>query len=242
MGRYVAFSADYESHDTYVTLDPEESYHLAKVLRVRPGDSVQLLNGRGLIGQGVVRDIDARKVGLTIQRYDLREQPRPNLELALGLPKPKALEQILKQATELGVSSIHLLHCEHTAYILEPKEHKWERLEVILMEACKQSLNPFLPKLYPPVPFKAYLEELKHKTHTLMLVASLEAEAAPLKAHDVGQAESIRCFVGPEGDFSAREYASLKDLGALSLCLGTNILRVETAVVTLLAQLRGAFA
>lgn len=241
MGRWISFKQDYESQDKCVTLGPEESHHLARVLRARVGDAVKLLNGRGLIGTCTVERIDPKgSIELTVLSSESKAPPSPAIELALGLPKLKALEQILRQATELGVAVISLVNCEHGAYTLEAKAHKWERLEAIVVEACKQSLNPFLPKLYPPVAFETYLEKLPHHPPALKLVASLEKEAVPLKTAALGAPEGRICFVGPEGDFSAKEYASLKRLGALSLSLGPTILRVETAVVAMLAQVRGA--
>lgn len=255
MGRWVSFKQDYkgqehcdhpdrqdpyEGQEQRFILGPEESHHLASVLRARAGDPVKLLNGRGLIGTCTIKRIDPKgRVELTVLTSESKTQPKPAIELAVGLPKLKALEQILRQATELGVTAIRLLDCDHAAHSLEASAPKWKRLEAILIEACKQSLNPFLPKLYPPVAFEAYLETLRNNPPALKLVASLEKEAVSLKTAVLGPLEEIVCFVGPEGDFSAKEYLSLKDLGVLSLSLGPTILRVETAVVTMLAQVRG---
>lgn len=245
MGRWVSFKQDYESQDKHVRLGPEESHHLARVLRARVGDAVTLLNGRGLVGTSTVERIDPKgSVELTVLEVATKTPPKPPIELALGLPKPKALEQILRQATELGVTAIRLLDCEHRAYALEARGAKWERLEAIVVEACKQSLNPFLPQLHVPVAFQDYLATLRPTGARLTLVASLEEDSKSLKslkACKLEAASSITCFVGPEGDFSATEYASLKDVGALSLSLGPTILRVETAVAAVLAQVRGAF-
>lgn len=236
MARWVCFDHNYDGKAPSLWLSAEESHHLGKVLRARVGDRVKLLNGRGLIADCTVKTLRPDTLELAVEGLLEKQPPSPRVDLVLGLAKPKALESILRQATEMSVASIQFLECDHAAYSLEASSQKWERFQDIIIEACKQSLNPFIPILYKIVPFKAYVAQCSPDPRVLKLVASLEPSARPLSQYTVPKPESLLCFVGPEGDFSAREYAKLSGLGALDQSLGGSILRVETAVVAMLAQ------
>ncbi len=236
MARWVCFDHNYEGKASSLWLSPEESHHLGKVLRARVGDSVKLLNGRGLIADCRVKTLSRDTLELAVEGLVEKKPVSPRVDLVLGLAKPKALESILRQATEMSVASIQVLECDHAAYSLEASAQKWERFQDIIIEACKQSLNPFPPILHAIMPFEAYLAKCPSDPRVLKLVASLEPSARPLSQYILPKPERLLCFVGPEGDFSAREYAQLAALGALGQSLGGSILRVETAVVAMLAQ------
>lgn len=235
MARWVCFEHNYDGKAQSLWLSAEESHHLGKVLRARMGDKVQLLNGRGLIADCQVKTVMRDALELAVENLLEKPPTKPRVDLALGLVKPKSLEQILRQATEMGVATIQLLDCDHAAYRMDAKNQKWDRFEALLVEACKQSLNPFLPELKPILSFDAYLTSCVDSA-ALKLVASLEPSAKALSQYTLCPTQRITCFVGPEGDFSSREYAQLSALGALSQSLGGSILRVETAVVAMLAQ------
>lgn len=236
MGRWVCFDKNYEGTANSLWLSPEESHHLGKVLRARLGDPVKLLNGRGLLADGTVKTMTRDRVELRVEALCHKERARPRVDLALGLVKPKALDTIVRQATEMGVASIQLLECDHAAYSPDFKPQKWERFEALLIEACKQSLHPFLPQLHALQPFESYVSSCALDPCAVKLLASLEPSAKPLRPDSLAKTDRLVCFVGPEGDFSPREYAQLSAIGAMGLSLGSTILRVETAVVAMLGQ------
>lgn len=94
------------------------------------------------------------RVLLTVSREQVPE-PETGLLLYTAVPRKAKFDTLLKQAAELGVREIRLLLCERSVAAPEGSD-RWETL---LQEGCKQSGNPFLPKIAPPVKLAAALAE-----------------------------------------------------------------------------------
>jgi 16S rRNA (uracil1498-N3)-methyltransferase len=105
-----------------------------------------------------------------------------------------------------------------------------------MIEACKQCGVAFLPALREPVALSAYLHTLGEVSGgERRIVASLEPGTKRLADCLDGGLESVELAVGPEGDFSAKEYGALASSGFLPARLGANVLRAETAAAYLLS-------
>ncbi len=212
-----------ETPGTVIPLSERESSHFFKVLRGAPGERVRLLDGRGVRGEAVA--MPGRRMEL-VSREQVPE-PEQKLRLYCALPRRAKFDVLLKQAAELGVWQITPVLCERSV----SEGNSPERWEVLLQEGCKQSGNPFLPRIAQPLRFAEALAEA-------------EASGCRVFFGSVAQAELPGCgdrsaawFVGPEGGFSPAEDALLKER-AIPLNLGPYILRLETAAVCGLAALR----
>ena len=133
MPRFHCFEPDLCPDAREVALGEEESHHLTRVLRAREGDSVGVLNGSGLVLEGSLFFPDPRRASVRVT--DAREFDRPNLSLhlAVGMPKGKAVDTIVRQATELGITGLSFLNAERSevsAKTLYSKEklEKWKRV------------------------------------------------------------------------------------------------------------------
>lgn len=206
-----------------VELAKRESDHLFKTLRAAPGDTVELLDGRG--GRALAT-VQPGRVLLTVSREQVPE-PETGLLLYTAVPRKAKFDTLLKQAAELGVREIRLLLCERSVAAPEGSD-RWETL---LQEGCKQSGNPFLPKIAPPVKLAAALAEFSG-TGYFGAVENPGAEA-PRPA-----AGNVAWFVGPEGGFTAAEEEAMARANIHALNLGPYVLRLETAAVCGLAVLR----
>ncbi len=218
-------------------MDPRESRHLLRVLRVRPGDAVDLLDGRGLVREGVFAgESDGRaRIAVKSERRTLR--PEPDLILLPAVAKGKAMDLILRMATEIGAAGIVPVFTEHGEVRLDGKRaaERRDKWEVVMIEACKQCGLPWLPELAAPVPLETGFDSLPAVARRI--VASLEPGSRPL-AHlldPAANAKGVVLAVGPEGDFSSDEYALLRDRGFLPARLGNQVLRAETACAYALA-------
>ena len=163
---------------------------------------------------------------LTVSREQVPE-PETGLLLYTAVPRKAKFNTLLKQAAELGVREIRLLLCERSVAAPEGSD-RWETL---LQEGCKQSGNPFLPKIAPPVKLAAALAEFSG-TGYFGAVENPGAEA-PRPA-----AGNVAWFVGPEGGFTAAEEEAMARANIHALNLGPYVLRLETAAVCGLAVLR----
>ncbi len=219
-----------------VSLTEDEAAHAVRVLRVRPGDPVTVLNGQGLRLLTRVIHADRRRVDLEVQQRE--ETPRAPFELCLfqAVTKPKSMEWIVQKATELGVCAIQPVVTARVVPLGAEAEgarkvDKWRRIAV---EALKQCGQPWLPRIEAP----AHLTDLLGNAAGSFL-ASLQPGARPLRdwlAEDAerlqsGRGWSVALWIGPEGDFTPEETRAILAAGARPITLGPGVLRSETAAL-----------
>ncbi len=228
-----------------IRLDPEESHHLVAVNRCGRGDPVVAFDGRGREWRCTCAE--PAKGGATLAVHDsVLAPPRAaDVTLAAALPKGATMDEIVRQATELGAARIAPLLTERTQVHLDGdrtdrKVAKWRTTAV---EAAKQCGNPWVPEIAAPARFDAWLPGAVRE-HDLALVASLHAGAQPLRealsswrSRHGGMPRRVLWLVGPEGDFSPAEVTAAVLAGAAPVTLGPLVLRCDTAVVAALAVL-----
>jgi 16S rRNA (uracil1498-N3)-methyltransferase len=215
-------------------LPDSEEHHLLHVLRAKIGSEIHLLDGNGHI---TITHLESHRprAGISIEEH-LHIPPAPfKITLAQGLLKKNAMEWLFREATALGVNQIAPIIAERSELKIPPSQipQKMERWREIAIGACKQSSQAFLPKILPPQDLEKYLTQSLSDSETL-LVGSLEkgAQALWYKLKTIASLRnifSITIFIGPEGDFTFKEYQLLDKKGAHSVRLSCQILRSETA-------------
>jgi 16S rRNA (uracil1498-N3)-methyltransferase len=149
-----------------------------------------------------------------------------------ALLKKKAMDFLIREATAIGVAEIIPIITEHSLIKIDgkaiaEKQFHWNN---IAKEACKQSGNPNLPYIEIPQP----IEQINFTRPTV--VASLQKVTKDIFFYkDIIVNGTINLMIGPEGDFSEREYQYFLDRNAHFVYLGRNILRSETAALYLLS-------
>jgi len=207
-----------------------------------------LLNGRGTTATARLVTAGGRQVEVEVEAVTRHRAPSPVLVLAQSLPKQKAAAALLRHATEIGVRVLQPLTSEHGEVQLKGGRagDKASRLAAGAAEACKQSGNPFLPEIREVTGLTDWLATLPAAdAGELRLVASLRPGAAALPAIARAGGEPpgrVLWLVGPEGDFSGREYALAEDAGFRHVRLGPWVLRSETAALYALAAGQQLFA
>lgn len=209
--------------------------HLKKILKVVSGQnlSVGMLNGK--IGIGIVTDIVAHSIRLSVQLKD--EPPTPvECTLILALPRPLMLKRILQSVTSLGIKNIHLIQTDHVeksywnSSDLDPNT-----LEEQLLLGLEQSRDTLLPVLTLHRRFDTFCRDTlpQLSTNRLCLLAH-PGEYPPCPANISGP---LILAIGPEGGFTENEVNDFADKGFIQVQIGKRILRVETAVTALLGRL-----
>ena len=222
-------------------LSVEESHHLVGVRRVREGDRVEVLAGHGVVLQCKVGSVRKKRVHLQVLEHRDHPPRQPQITLGQAVLKGKAMDWLVQKATELGVARIQPLWTDHSEVRLDPDRAKERvrRWRQIALESCKQCGNPWLPEIRDPLPVEQWWEEsASSPTPQPRLIAALAADARPLHAvvRDWAQPPGRLCYsIGPEGDFSQREYQVAKQTGWQSIHLGPLVLRAETAAIAVLA-------
>lgn len=222
-----------------IILDKRESHHLVKVFRARPGESVEILDGKGRRYLGCIVRPDAKAVELAIERVEDVVAPKHKMTLLQALPKAKAMDLILRTATEIGVTTMQAIYTSQSdVHIPEARlQGKLDKWRATTIEASKQCGLPFLPEVGYPVDLREWLQREPGSSAELRIVASLE-EGGRLLLDALSAADlpaRIVLAVGPEGDFSAGEYQALREAGFLPVRLGANVLRAETAAAYMLS-------
>ena len=204
-------------------LDGEDGRHIARALRMRPGERVTLCDGAGFDYDGEIESIagDSVAVRITGKR---RNESEPALRVALypGMPKADKLELVTQKATELGVSQPDA----------KAASKKQERLQRIALEAAKQSGRGAVPAVSALTDFRTAVQNAKGAK-----ILFYEGGGAPLSACLPAGESEVSVFVGPEGGFDAEEVEFARAHGAVTATLGPRILRTETAPLAALAIL-----
>jgi 16S rRNA (uracil1498-N3)-methyltransferase len=211
-------------------LNGSELHHLRDVLRMRPGESVELVDERGRHFKGRIERLDS--VGALI-RIESGDEPRsaPPLILALALIKGPRMDQAIEKAAELGASAVWPLVCER-CMVRDPGQERLARWRRLAMAAYKQSLATHAVEIEPPME----LAELIGRAPERMLRVICQIDAVPLgNVLRRPAAGGILLACGPEGDFTPAEVAAAQAAGFVGASLGRNRLRTETAALAALA-------
>ncbi len=208
-------------------LGREDSRHIAKVLRLGPGDPLGVFDGQG--SEWSAEIVEAGKAGVRVRLGALRDdRVEAPLEILLvqGVCRPDRLDWLVAKATEVGVHRIQLVDTER---VDAPRatDNRLERWRRIAREACKQCGRRSVPQVAPPVP----LGDLEPSAEgALDLILDGAPGAVPLAAILASEApEGVRLAVGPESGFSEAERSALEQAGWRRASLGPRTLRTETA-------------
>lgn len=227
-----AFAGDWSGKAEEVPeLTASEWRHLAAVRRTRDGEEVEILNGRGAVGRCRVCDVGGRAKELVVESVEQVERGGETV-LRVAPPKGKDFAGVLQKAVELGATRISPLITDHVVVPEERLTEKAVRWQAVLVEALKQSGNPWLPELAMPM---GILEALEAGAG-LRICGALTEDSEPMGRlwEELPVAGAVELWIGPEGDFSEREYDWLREAGCRMVSLGPLVLRVETAAALLL--------
>jgi len=241
MARYRSFLFPEASITEEVcVLDVRESHHLARGFGARKGATVDLLDGQGRIYHGRLSEANPKAARVAIDSIERFERSPRSVCLLQSMPKGKSMDLILRMATEIGVNSIQPVFTDQGELQIKGDRlaSKVEKWRLTMIESCKQCGLPFLPDLLAPISLKDWLSSQEAvSADAIRIVASLEAGSRPLSQtlQDAGALRSVVAAVGPEGDFSEREYAALRAHQFQPVRLGDYVLRAETAAAYLLS-------
>lgn len=209
-------------------LEGEEFHHLAKVMRVRLGETIEVVNGQGELAEAELISLDKKNCELKILSHKKVPPPDQTLILALALTRPASLEWTLEKATELGATEFWLFPGERS----EKKDltkSQIHRLDTILINALKQCGRLYLPKII----LKPPLQEWQAPASSLYF-GDVSPQSPLLKGPFD---KTVMFFIGPEKGFSPAENLLLREkFKAHPISLHENILRAETAAITVLSQ------
>ncbi|WP_457572751.1 16S rRNA (uracil(1498)-N(3))-methyltransferase [Desulfolithobacter sp.] len=213
--------------DDQVELSGPEARHLRTVLRMQPGDRVELFDGARGIMTAEISGFGPRTVVLRIlERHRAAPPDRASLTVAQALLKGKKMDLLVQKCTELGVHTLQPLQtrfCENRTR-LDRQHQRWQR---IMLEACKQCGRTWPMRICEA----RTLEQFDTDNFCEKLLLWEQEHRNPLPATNWPASASICLLLGPEGGFHQAEVALARERGFDTVSLGPLVLRAETATL-----------
>ena len=212
---------------TTMLLPDEEAQHCVRVLRLKEGEEVEVVDGKGHLHLCRILNANAKNcaeeiVGTT----DVKPHWGCRITVAIAPTKNMdRMEWMAEKVTEMGVDRIVPLLCRYS----ERKVLKTERLRKILVAAMKQSLKATLPQLDDLTPFDDFMKALPDGQRFIAYCDPAIPRRDFVK--ECLPESDVTILVGPEGDFSQPEIRAALDAGFIPVSLGDSRLRTETAGV-----------
>jgi 16S rRNA (uracil1498-N3)-methyltransferase len=220
--------------DTY-TLNEEESKHSIRVLRLRIGDKVTLIDGVGGWYEAVIKNDDQKNCTVKVTEVKKEFGKRTTL-LHIGIAPTKnmdRLEWFTEKASEMGIDEITTINCQN----IKRTVVNTDRLNRVAISAIKQSMKAYLPKINEITEFKkiittaAGFEGQKFIAHCYPTLSDKGEVNKPHLKNSYSKGSNVFILIGPEGDFTMEEVKFAMDNGFKEISLGTSRLRTETAAM-----------
>lgn len=216
-----------------------DAKHISKVLRMQPGDKIQIVSDDGVTAIAEIVSLQADNVVVRcLEKLAESHEPSVKITLAQGLAKGEKMDFIIQKAVEMGASSIVPVAMEHSVVRLEgaKADKKVERWQKIAEAAAKQSKRDIIPQVQAVQTMQQMLtnNDLQHKIIAYECEDRLGLKTA-LQSCD--KLQELLLIIGPEGGISEFELELARKNGAVPVSLGKRILRAETAGVVALSAI-----
>lgn len=204
---------------------PDEANHLARAVRARAGDEIEIFDGKGARYKAVLRTVSGDRVSGTVGEKLPSPEYKTRLTLCFAVVARPALEEILGHCTEAGVDAFQPVMASRVQFdLFSDWDRRAGRLNQIILSAAKQCGRGLLPAVRKP----EKLDDLLAAGGPAVFAAAdgLPADEA---AKGLAGAAELKLFVGPEGGFTKGETEFARGKGAVFMNLGLYTLRAESA-------------
>ena len=225
---------------TVTELPSDEAMHALRVLRMKEGDEMMLMDGQGNYYRAEVTLAQSKHCFYEIKEQMPQErQWKGHLHLAIAPTKMmERMEWMTEKAVEVGLDELSFLNCQFS----ERRQVKIPRIQKIMISAVKQSHKAWITQLNEMVSFNAFIQQSregrKYIAHCYEEVPRTYLFDELRQSADTGDTTVL---IGPEGDFSIEEVRQAVAAGYISVHLGKSRLRTETAGLSavMMMQLAG---
>ena len=218
-------------------LPSDEAMHATRVLRLKEGDEIFLMDGEGSFFKAQITVAATHHCYYEIlERQPQEPQWECHLHLAIAPTKMiERMEWLVEKATEVGVDEISFLNCTFS----ERKLVKVPRLDKIVISAVKQSHKAWKPVLHDMESFKAFVSQPRAgRKYIAHCYEEVPRQSLFNELRKPSDDKDVTVLVGPEGDFSIEEVKLAMDYGYQSVDLGKSRLRTETAGLSVVMMMQ----
>lgn len=209
-------------------LPTDEAIHAIRVLRLKIGDDIFLIDGKGTFYEAVVTLANSKHcLYKIIQTLVQSKTWKGHIHLAIAPTKDiSRIEWLVEKATEIGFDEISFLNCQFS----ERKNLRIDRIERIVISAMKQSRKAWKPIVNNMLSFEDFMQkEVTGQKFICHCYNEIEKTDFFSNINNSGLFEDITVLIGPEGDFSINEVYQALQQQYKSTTLGNSRLRTETA-------------
>lgn len=229
----------YFAKNKNLELEDSDYHHIKNVMRMKKGDTIKVVYDDVIYTCKLT--LVSNKSSFEIISKETKKEKAFEIDVAFSLIKEQKLNYLLQKATELGVDKLLPLYTKRCVVKVEPKKElsKKERWSKICKEASEQSFRSDIPIISNILSLNVLIKE----SYDLKLLCSLNKNTENIKKvlEKNNKCVKILLVVGPEGGFEPSEEQFLLENGFLSVSLGENVLRAETAVVAGISMIKYEF-
>ena len=222
--------------DIPVELPDDEAGHLTRVLRLGPGASVVVFDGRGVEYLARVEQVTSRRVIVRPSRsVTPTPEPAVALTVAQALLKGRKFDDVVRDVTMVGAVTVQPLLTARTQARARDTD-RWIRIAVASAKQCRRAV---VPEVRVPEPFRSLLDDDRSDLRLLLVEPGTAGATGALRQlQDRAPPASATLAVGPEGGWSAEEVATAEAVGFVPVTLGRRTLRADAVVVCAVSVLQ----
>lgn len=213
--------------NTIPILSGFEANHAFKVLRCKEGELVEVFDGNGKLYRAKIFSVHKNEAQLVdLELIENQIENKNKLSIAIAPTKNSdRIEFFLEKATEIGINNIYFIETHRT----EKNKTNINRFYNIVVSACKQSKQLFLPTMFALQSFKEFLSSHEIKVYQQLFIAHCLENTKQFLTQVYHANQQALLLIGPEGDFTEEEINIALNKNFVPVSLGNTILRVETA-------------
>jgi 16S rRNA (uracil1498-N3)-methyltransferase len=219
-------------------LDADEARHLSQVLRLAVGDEIAVFDGRGAEFRARLERIarDGATARL-LEAHDPAPEPAVRVTLAQAALKGDRMDDVVRDATMMGVAAIEPLVTEHTVAHLKPGHtpDRWRRIAVASAKQCRRAV---VPTIGEGRAFADWLAADRAALRVMLVEPSTNVEGHPASTLQGARPADASLLIGPEGGWSTAEIDAAVAAGCVPITLGRRTLRADAMPIVALGVLQ----
>jgi 16S rRNA (uracil1498-N3)-methyltransferase len=233
--RFLAQSLDADAGTARLSAD--EARHLSQVLRLAAGDEVAVFGGGREFRARVERIVKDGADLRLLEEFPVAPEPGVRLTLAQAVIKGEKMDDVVRDATMMGVAAIEPLVTDHTAAHMKEGRapERWHRIAVASAKQCRRAV---VPPIGPGTSFPDWLPRDQAELRLLLVEPSASVEGHPVSTLSGSRPVSASLLVGPEGGWSVPEIEAAVRSGCVPVTLGRRTLRSDAVPIVAIGILQ----
>lgn len=227
--------------DGVFALPQDEAHHLARVLRLRAGDTIAVFDGRGREAVAQLETVSAKRVSANVvEPRAAAAEPRVAVTLAQALLKSDKMDRVIRDGVMLGVTAIQPFVSRRADVPLKAvksggRQDRWDRTVISSVKQCGRAV---VPVVHQTKDFHELVTAMSAEMRLMLVEPAARGSPIALTSLEGHMPSSAIVFVGPEGGWDEQELKDAASAGVQLLSFGGRVLRADAAAAALIPVLR----